>query len=109
MCIAFESPATNLILNQKHHFTIAQYNWKCLFLFTGGGVNILCDVTNATVTSEPEHFCAYHPPNPGTGTVSSVSHLDLRRSGVNVIKLFSSSLTKGQCKLERLTQAGLSF
>lgn len=53
----------------------------------GGGVNALCDVNvnnGATVTSEPEHFCAYHPPNPGTVTASmaSVSHLDLRRPGV---------------------------
>ena len=50
----------------------------------GSGVNVLCDINNATVTSEPEHYCAYHPTTPGGTTVvpvSSVSHLDLRRSG----------------------------
>jgi hypothetical protein len=51
---------------------------------TGGGANVLCDVGNtATVTSEPEHFCAYHP-NASSGGVASVSHLDLRRPGVAV-------------------------
>ena len=47
----------------------------------GGGVNVLCDVSNATVTSEPEHYCAYHPNTQGGVGVSSVSHLDLRRPG----------------------------